>query len=191
MTSITYQAGIYPWTAELRPISTMMDPNPPPIFVIPGMRVGCLPYSTVFSGTLECFYDQLCLNTTAKFISTLSSNDWPSALTSTGSRFQPNEALSVIFGEQMVEDWGRANSFADYYKACTPYECSYTTLVQNSYVYLITLLLSLFGGLTVALKFISPLIVHVGHMIHGLFIRKHQTKVRSRTRKLGNTQSCE
>ncbi|CAF4619787.1 unnamed protein product, partial [Rotaria sp. Silwood1] len=35
---VTYKAGIYEWGTELRPVYQMMDPLPPPVFVIPGMK---------------------------------------------------------------------------------------------------------------------------------------------------------
>lgn len=166
----------------------LMDPQPPPIFVIPGMRVGCMPYNAMISGTLECFYDQACLNTTAKLISTLAPSEWPAALNISMTRFTNDSSISLILEEQFIEEWRRSANFIDYFTSCAPYECAYTILKRNNYIYLITLLLGLFGGLNVVVYFIAPILVRFGHMAYKTLTRKYQPMSQSQPRKSGITE---
>lgn len=162
-----------------------MDPYPPPIFVIPGMRVGCMPYDTMIKSNLECFFNQTCVNITANLISTLAPVDWPTALNRSESKHSPTSTITLISEQQMIEDWRKSVNFTPYFNSCAPYECSYTLLERNNYAYLISLLLSLFGGLTVAIRFIAPPLVSVSHMIHNTFARKRQSQGHSIVIKTG------
>lgn len=166
-----------------------MDPHPPPIFVIPGMRVGCMPYSAMISGTFECFYDQACLNSTAKLISTLLPNEWPVALNRSATRFMADYSTALILEEQLIEQWHKSANFPDYFAACAPYECTYTVFVRNNYVYLITLLLGLVGGLNVVIYFIAPFIVRFGHAVHKILTRKYSSITQSQVQQAGIVKS--
>ncbi|CAF4658074.1 unnamed protein product [Rotaria sp. Silwood2] len=135
-----------------------MTPQPPPIFVIPGMRVACMPYTALVAATLECFFDPVCLNATAQQISILPPTIWPEALNSSiPSRFSRTSSISSLLEAQMVETWETQISFSNYYNACSPTECTYTRTNRGNVIYVITTLLGLFGGLLVALRIISPL----------------------------------
>ena len=139
-----------------------MIPQPPPIYVIPGMRVGCLPFNALIASTLECFYDEVCLNMTATWISTLSPTAWPRPLNaSLSSRFQPNTSVSYIMSEQMVEKWTNTTNFTGYYEACSPIECTYTIIRRSELLYVLTTLIGSFGGLMVVLRVVSPLIIRL------------------------------
>ena len=151
-----------------------MDPYPPPIYVVPGMRVGCMPYDTLLSSNLECFYNQSCLNTSASYISKLGPTDWPKALNQSITRFKTEETVASIFELQIIEEWRKAKDFNNYYAACTPYRCNYKIFQRNDYIYLLTLILSLFGGITVVIRFLAPLIVTLGQTVYNVLSRKLQ-----------------
>ena len=144
-----------------------MDPSPPPVFVVPGMKVGCMPYDAMIISTLECFFSQSCLNATAKWISNLPPAQWPKALnSSTMSTFTPYTPAKSLIDKQMVDRWIRVTDFEGYYTSCAPIQCTYTVEQYNSFAYVISLLISLYGGLTVALRFMAPYIVKFGRGIH-------------------------
>ena len=173
----TYKAGIYDWAADMRPISRMMDPSPPPIFVIPGMKVGCMPYDAMIDSTLECFFSQSCLNTTARWISNLPPEQWPEALNSSKmSAFNSNTPISSLLAQHTVDRWINSTDFAGYYRSCAPSQCTYTVVQYNSFAYVISLLIGMYGGLTVALRFMAPFIVKFGLSIRKYFQARKQAR---------------
>lgn len=164
-----------------------MIPEPPPVFVVPGMRVGCFPYYAIRDASLECFFDSACLNSTAQWISTLPASAWPKPLnSSTVSIFSPTTTVSSIFEQQMVENWEPLTNFSNYYKACSPIECTYTLTKRGDLIYVVTTLIGLFGGLLVALKFVSPLMIDVYRYFEKLISTRKQPKVNLQSSKQGN-----
>ena len=152
-----------------------MVPQPPPAFVVPGMKVGCLVFNALIASTLECFYDPICLNTTATWISTLSPAAWPKPLDRTRpSRFLPTSAMSSILSEQMVENWTTVTNFTSYYATCSPIECIFTISERSNIIYVITILLGSFGGLMVVLRIVSPLLIRLYHFFTEYFSKRNQ-----------------
>ena len=185
--SITYKAGIYTWAAERRSLKNMMTPQPPAVHLIPGMQVGCLPYHVLMSSTLECFYDETCLNTTAGWISTLPSTSWPKPLNgSSASRFTPRSTISSILMEQMVERWINNVNFTRYFEFCMPAECIYTTTKRNDIIYILITLFGSFGGFIVVLRIVSPLTVQFWHSVSDYFSRRNQRTTISSNPEPGN-----
>lgn len=169
----TYEAGIYDWAAEPRLYTDLTDPYPPPIFVVTGMRVGCFPYEALLSGTLECFYKSECLNGTSRWISTLPSSAWPEPFDRTKpSRFQPSTLIGSLLGANIIDWVNVTKNFSSYYEYCEPDYCTYSINRRKSWISLLTLLLGLYGSLTMALRTVAPLLVQLGHYIHARFIRK-------------------
>lgn len=144
-----------------------MTPSPSPVYVIPGMHVGCMPYDALVESNLHCFFDPICFNSTMKWISTLNESNWPKLLdNSIPSKFYTNDTIDTIFSQQMLEQWNFEKNFSRYYSLCDPIQCTYTFDGYNDFIYIITMIISLFGGLSTVLRVLSPLIVQ--------FIRKTQ-----------------
>lgn len=172
---MTYKAGIYAWATEQRPIAEMMTPQPPPIFNVRGMYVGCVPFRALIRSSLECFFDPICLNTTARLISTLPNTDWPKPLNSFQLlSFFPNTTIAKIFEQQMVERWDTEKNFSSYYSVCAPAECTYTLVQRNTLIYVMTMIIGLFGGLSVVIRLISPWIVRFARHIRLQFKQRNQ-----------------
>ena len=169
----TYKAGIYDWSADFRPYFQMMNPSPPPLFVIPGMKVGCWPYDALSRSTLECFFSAVCLNATAQWISILPPSAWPKPLESSKmTNFLVNSTIKSIMDEQMVDQWNNTVDYAAYYTACAPTECTYTFVGQANFLYTITLLIALVGSLNIALRMIAPLIIKISRSLIEKFSKK-------------------
>lgn len=159
-----------------------MLPNPPPVFVVPGMYVGCFPLISLNSGTLQCFFDSTCLNTTARWISNLPATDWPKPLNSSiKSRFLPNTSISLLLEEQMVEMWQNTTNFSGYYAACSPIQCTYTLLQFSGIVHIITTLISSLGGLIVVLRIMTPQLVKFQQQLVNLKLKRKETIVSPQT----------
>ena len=143
----------------------MMEPYPGPEFVIPGMKVGCLPYEALHESTLECFFSAQCLNETARRISSLPPAAWPKPLGSAAKRrFGSYTPVSFIFSEIILDHWTNSSDYARYYDACAPVQCTYLTIRKNSFIYLVTLLIGLYGGLSIVFRIIAPLLVQYRHL---------------------------
>ena len=188
--SWTSKAGIYAWGAEPRLYTQLMNPHPPPVFMVTGMRVGCFPYEALVSGTLECFYDSECLNNTARWVSTLPASAWPNSLDRTKpSRFYPNTSIGSLFGENMIEQVNITKNFSDYYDSCAPRYCTYTTKMRKNWIYMLTLLLGLYGGLTVALRTAAPVLIQLGRFIHRKYIKKERSQPTPQNSEQGNARN--
>ena len=143
----------------------------PPEVLIPGLKVGCSPIDGLRMSTLECFYSSSCINTIIGFlnyripIDGLSSVDLTTGsidhlsivpLNSTlQSRFQVNSSIGTIIDELFVERWMNISNYESYFSACSPSLCQYQTMRRFNIVYVMGSLLSLYGGLTVSIRFIT------------------------------------
>ena len=58
-----------------------------------------------------------------------------------------------------VDDWIPTFNYSIYFQNCNPSTCTYTITDQINYSYAITLFISLYGGLIMLLRLISPLII--------------------------------
>ncbi|CAF4058123.1 unnamed protein product [Adineta steineri] len=154
MSNCTFQAGYY--NNSIRPgqgQSTKYVPSPPPMFIVPGMLVGCLPHDSMLHSTLECFYNRSCLDLIGISQAIIPLN------ATVPSRFQVNTTVNTIFEQLFLETWQNSSKFTSYYNACDPEVCSYTYTQRGNFLYAMTMLLSLAGGLTTILGILIPLLV--------------------------------
>jgi hypothetical protein len=135
-----------------------------------------MPYDAMIESTLECFYSAKCLNDTASWISRLSANAWPKPLDSSKLYgFSPRDSMMQIGDRQMVDDWQVIKNFSAYYSQCSPIECTYNFQQRNNFIYLISLLISLYGGLTISLRFFAPWIVQLIQRINARTFQRKPT----------------
>ena len=159
----TFPSGFYNLSESI-----LLDADSSPIVFIPGMLTGCLPRNSLLQSTLECFFDRICLDMITTFTGGLAVAS-PLNFTLGLSRFSPNMTVDTIFNEMMIESWHNTSNFADYFHWCAPTYCTYSYSQRLSFVYMITTLIGLIGGLNVALYIIIPLVVT-------FFIRQFQSK---------------
>ena len=139
-------------------------------YIIEGSIDGCFALDSFLLSTLQCFYSNSdCLSIVMNYLNQtyfhLTTNiSWftPKSLIydPLTTRFPPNSSLSIITKEMMIEQWNINSSFEDYYSSCKPNYCSYSS---KSYEYnsigVIIKMVSMIGGLIVALRLITPQIV--------------------------------
>lgn len=83
----------------------------------------------------------------------------------------------------MVEAWEKISNFSAYYAACSPVECTYTLSIRSSIFYILSTLVSSYGGLMVVLRIIAPQIVEFYWRIKSFWLqRKRPTIARSETK---------
>jgi hypothetical protein len=137
-----------------------MKPIRPPIHIIAGMHVGCRSEYGSLANTLECFFDPTCLNTTVRYISSLDPSLWPNPLNKSRLlTFSPNSTFGYMTDHRFVERFEMTSSYEAYFNACAPIECTYSYSEYNSVVYMITLIIGLYGGLDMIFSFLIPMVV--------------------------------
>ncbi|CAF1057497.1 unnamed protein product [Adineta steineri] len=126
------------------------------LFTVPGMMVGCSPYSTILQSSLKCFYSQSCIQQLQIFIHGFSS---VSPLSS--SLFQPNTTVEYLLNELFIESWNEKRNFDNYFNSCSPLSCTYTYDRRFNLLYIIMTIIGLFSGAQMAMFLIAPFIVNI------------------------------
>ena len=127
---------------------------------VPGFYYGCYILEGLRQSSLECLYNQSCLN---ELINHLPSHDWTDVTPldpSTSSRFDANTPFGKIVDELLVDAWNWTITYDHYFDQCQPKECSYIVTQRNDVITIITTVISLTGGLMTALKLIMPIIIN-------------------------------
>ncbi|CAF1291551.1 unnamed protein product [Rotaria sp. Silwood1] len=75
------------------------------------------------------------------------------------SRFPMNRDFGTMLNELLIEDWISNVSYNNYFDKCAPLSCSFTIEQKFDWFYVFANILGLYGGLSVGLKLILPVIV--------------------------------
>ncbi|CAF3741163.1 unnamed protein product [Rotaria sp. Silwood1] len=169
----------------------MMSPKPPPVFVVPGMHVGCFPNDAMNDNTLECFFDSTCFNTPAQWISTLPVTSWPKPLNSSiKSHFLPTTTIGSLLEQNMVEEWQNVTNFSGYYAACSPASCTYTMTKHSGIFHILTTLIGSLGGLMVVLRIIAPQLVKLHSLLADYMSKRTKPDTSVQMQQLGMISRC-
>ncbi|UJR06868.1 hypothetical protein I4U23_011157 [Adineta vaga] len=117
--------------------------------------------------TLECYYDQVCIDSiyAAHLIWSWGSIQWNitaprsrplNATRATMSRFPPNTTIGDCIGKLLVENWHAETHFKAYYNECQPIQCFYTERLRKNFIAIVTTIIAMLGGLTTALNILVP-----------------------------------
>ncbi|CAF3450141.1 unnamed protein product, partial [Rotaria socialis] len=128
-----------------------------PNATFPGLVVDCLPLQMTFASSLECFYNQTCLDTLLSTYSTMF--DVEILNQSLPSRFPLTTSIESIVRELFVENFHIQASYNSYFNACAPVHCSYNRARRFNSIYIITTLIALYGGLNAAFYIITPYLI--------------------------------
>ncbi|CAF2868804.1 unnamed protein product [Rotaria sp. Silwood2] len=157
--------GIFPnWTYESDDPGAFSQYTGAFEFLVDGFRAGCLPLNSLILSTLECYYTQNCLDTIIPYLSGFDTS-FNVLNRNVSKRFIPATSIGALVDEMMVEDWSKQIDYSRYFTACHPLSCSYSYTERFNILYIITTIVGLFGGLTVALRFVCPRLVDAFHLI--------------------------
>jgi hypothetical protein len=134
---------------------------------IPGLVVNCLPVGSLLLSSLQCFYNESCIQTLLEWRSfEIPNSPIDPRVTNViplnpmiNSRFLPTTIINTIAEQLFIEDWTNLTSFSAYYEQCAPNECVYTYQVRFNIAYTISVVLAIVGGLSAALRILIPPIV--------------------------------
>ncbi|CAF1591785.1 unnamed protein product, partial [Adineta steineri] len=114
---------------------------------IQGLKMGCTPSESFRASTLECFYNQSCLNLIQQYTNYKARIN--PIIPSNSSQFSMNTTMAELIDHLFIEEWATNISYQAYFEKCSPLSCSYTYIRRFNLLSTITLLLGLQGGLTI------------------------------------------
>ena len=129
---------------------------------VPGMMFNCLPLDAALASSLQCFYDLECLSLIHP---PTSKNEKPSPL-GVSRRFPHNATLQMLLSELMIEKNKTIVLYSSYYAECRPPYCSYSYSRRFYVLFMITLLVSAYGGISAALRLFIPLLIRLAFMVY-------------------------
>lgn len=114
----------------------------------------------MLQSTLECFFNQSCLDILISLTGALH-NISPLNMAAPLSRFHPITTIGTIYENLMIESWQNTSDFAAYFHTCARRICTHSYVKRFVFVYMVTVLIGLFGGLNVTFRLVSPFIVKI------------------------------
>ncbi|CAF1258699.1 unnamed protein product [Adineta ricciae] len=139
---------------------------------IPGISSGCLPVTSILVSSLECFYNQTCIDQLLLYFPT---NERFQAIPAhPQSIYNPESTIQTIVNNLMIENWTIGISYEKYYSERAPSSCTYLQIARYSVGFIIKRLISLLAGLVLILGLLISLVLKV---IHRLKDRTPRSKI--------------
>lgn len=137
-------------------------------FLVPGLVFGCFATDYVLLSTLECFFDQVCLNhlmehrdfdavDLSKPLNNATRSIEPLSVNRT--RFAPQTPINQIFSQLFIEEWINTTNFTAYFARCSPTHCTYNHRQRFRLATMIAMMLGFAGSLSKLLEIILPFLV--------------------------------
>ncbi|CAF0805435.1 unnamed protein product [Adineta steineri] len=144
--------------------ATFINIIPSKSISIKGLKIGCTPSESFRASTLECFYNQSCIDLVQQITnqpSRINLTNSLKSLSTNKSRFSINTTIGELINNLFIEQWNTTINYTSYFERCLPLLCSYTYIQQSSFLSIMTHLLTLQGGLAILLRWICPKIVQI------------------------------
>lgn len=123
-------------------------------------------------------FSSSCVNTTARWISTVDSRSYPKALLADRLvRFRVNDTIEAMANQFLVDRWHKSINFTSYYDSCMPDECTYSYTDHDGAVRILTQIISFYGGLNVILRFLVPHLISAFRFVQRCKNRRTTTRV--------------
>ncbi len=135
--------------------------KPTPVFDVPGFYTGCFVIESLLQSTLECFYDQNCIDALQVSFSSSSPMKVSALNSSLPSSYSEHSTIKDLVDNLMIEQWNASPIYEKYYNQCQPTRCTYTVKTRNDVIYIVTTLFGIAGGLITALELILPRLVKI------------------------------
>jgi hypothetical protein len=143
------QSSIYKYPSEIR------------LFNVPGFYTGCFAIESLLQSTLECFYNQQCIDELQVYLSSSPRMDVTALNSSLPSNYSTDSTVQNLVNNLMIEQWNPSSMYERYYNECQPTQCVYNFQTRNNVIYIVTTLFGIVGGLSTVLKFILPRLVKI------------------------------
>lgn len=148
-----------------------------PVYVddepVPGFVLSCLPMESLLRSTLSCLYNQTCL----QLINFENSSSIRPLDSSQFSRYSINSTGQDLASGAFIEEWSLNISYSDFFSACDSSMCTYSVPHRKDTLRVITILLGLYGGLTLIIRTVVPWLIAVSQRIVRLWLRRGNAAV--------------
>ncbi|CAF3952300.1 unnamed protein product, partial [Adineta steineri] len=129
--------------------------------LINSFYVGCYTTEALLRSTLECFYNQTCIDQLQYYLSPPVPKNVTALDSSLPSQYSEDSTIEDLLNNLMIEEWNSTQIYDRYYDECQPIECTYTINTKNNILYVITTLIGIIGGLTRVSKILVPILVKI------------------------------
>ena len=125
---------------------------------ISGMFQAWFPLQSLLVSTLECFYNDTCLSQIIKYINTTVSPINFTTLKSPSLSLNNSQydKIELLANNLFIQSWINESSFESYFNHCYPLTCQYTYESRLNFIYIVTTIIGLIGGVNVFLRLILP-----------------------------------
>jgi hypothetical protein len=124
---------------------------------------GCWPAETLLMSTLNNLYNRTALNAIIRSIDSsmnhTSNMTWMTLNVSSYSIYTHTSTFTFLTKNLFVESLTKQLNYTSYFEQCRLESCFVDVNERASFLYMFTSLLGLYGGLSVALVFITPILV--------------------------------
>ncbi|CAF0940350.1 unnamed protein product [Adineta steineri] len=134
--------------------------EPIPSATVDGFFGGCNVIDAILASTFDCLYNVTCLCNFVDYFPNLNQTNFTC---SNGLSTLNRRDISVekLLSELFVEQWSTSINYSQYFAECAPTACTYTEINHINISYTITLLLGFYGGLTILLRLLVPLLINI------------------------------
>jgi hypothetical protein len=129
------------------------------VATVPGLQLGCYNNEATLQSTLECYYNQRCVDLLHSLLGPTVAFNATALDPTLDSRFNTSSLISSLVIQMMAENWTYTSSHESFYNQCNPFECVFSYEGNNGFFETGTILMELAGGLTMIIKFLIPLII--------------------------------
>jgi hypothetical protein len=92
------------------------------------------------------------------------------------SLMERDRTIETILSQLFILKWSYNVSFDQYFNECNPQSCQYSYSTNSNRIYIITILLALFGGLTSGLHFITSFMALIVFKLYD-YLKKKKNNV--------------
>ncbi|CAF1196346.1 unnamed protein product [Adineta ricciae] len=152
---------------------------------ITGWVEGCFTIDSILFSSLQCFYVES--NCFQFLLATLGrkeiihsrfgrlSRSFRPLVHNSITKHPPNTTISIILDSLMLDQWNALLSYERFYETCAPSFCTYSIQMRKTFVEVITVLLSVIGGIVVSLRLLTPHLVKSVAKLATLCYKKKRT----------------
>ena len=128
-----------------------------------GQYIGCLIMDGLLISSLECWYNQSCVDRLSRWVVEEGAPDHfdiKALNASSPSRFTKKSSMSRLIDELLLERWIINISYTKFYHQCAPKSCTYNLRGRYDLVYAVLLIIAIYGGLSTVLEIVVPYFMH-------------------------------
>src|SRR5690606_29747981 len=106
------------------------------LFTVPGFYIACQVIESLLMSTLECFYNQTCIQILQSYMVPSSRINTTALNSSSLSRYSVNSTIQDLLDQLMIEHWNSSLMYENYYTACHPVTCTYIYETRNDVIFI-------------------------------------------------------